>query len=148
MLLSIPESGWRLIAIAVTAFFVIALRMLHDGFKKFAGQQHATGQQTRRAGRSLYVWTLVIVGVVVAATRMASESASTILFLYSVMFAAIPIALLPVRRRLFEASIAQRQSPGVEIKTDRLMMAWIIGFLSTVCLAAALVMTALNRTPN
>ncbi|MDT0343651.1 hypothetical protein RM590_13670 [Streptomyces sp. DSM 44938] len=138
--MSISESGWGLIAVAATAFFMVTMRAMIKELKAAGEQRRTPVQQTEQGGRTSYAVALVLAAVVLLATRLGSEPASVFLFLYSVAFAAIPIALYPVRGRLIEASIAQRQNPDLKIKTDRLMTAWIIGFLSLVCLGATLVL--------
>ncbi|MFD5318237.1 hypothetical protein [Streptomyces sp. NPDC127098] len=139
MLLSIPESGWYLIAAAATACFVLGMWALTKGMER-------PGAGWRRR------WPLaagpVLGGVVVVATRLGSEPASVFLFLYSVAFASIPMALLPVRGRLLRATAAYHWNPHAGVPVDRLMMGWIVGFLSVVCLAATIVLMVARYEPG
>ncbi|MFF6874052.1 hypothetical protein ACFY9S_01690 [Streptomyces sp. NPDC012474] len=73
-----------------------------------------------------------------ATNLLRPEPAPEILFLYSVAFASIPIALFPVRARILRAYVAQQQNPDIKMKPDRLAMVWIVGFLCTVLLVAVL----------
>lgn len=142
MLFSIPESGWWLIAVAATVFFMAGVLALPIGLKVPDELRSTMDQQWRRGRRAFYVLTPVILSVVLAVNLLRPEPAPTILFLYSVTIASIPVALFPIRGRMVKDYIARQQNPGIMVKPDRLATAWIVGFLLAVCLAAALVLTA------
>ncbi|MTE22591.1 hypothetical protein F0L17_26550 [Streptomyces sp. TRM43335] len=138
MLFSIPESGWWLIALAATAFFMLGVRALVDSMRLPGASRSAWKQQSRWKRRAFYVLTPVFAAVVLAINLLRSEPVPELLFLYSVAFVSLPIALFPVRARVLRHYIAQRQNSGVEIEPDRLTVVWIVGFLSAVLLTAVL----------
>ncbi len=144
MLFSIPESGWWMIAVAATAFFMVSMPALGKGMKLPDEVRSTLEQQKRRGKWAFYLLTPVAAAAVLATNLLRPEPAPAILFMYSVVLASIPIALFPVRARMVKDYIAQQQNPDIKIKPDRLTMAWVVGFLSTVLLGAVL---ALMATP-
>ncbi|MFI7499130.1 hypothetical protein ACIBVL_11570 [Streptomyces sp. NPDC049687] len=141
MLFSIPESGWWLIAVAATVFFMISMPALAKGMK-LPDEMRSTLERNRTGRWAFYLLTPVAATAVLATNLLRPEPAPAILFLYSVAFASIPIALFPVRARMLKDYIAQQQNPDIKIKLDRLTMAWVAGFLSTVLLVAVLALMA------
>ncbi|MEV5705241.1 hypothetical protein [Actinoallomurus sp. NPDC052274] len=85
-----------------------------------------------------------LAGAVLATNLLRSGTTSPILFLYSVAFISVPVALYPVRGRLLKAVVAQQRNPDVTAKPDRLATAWTVGFVSVVILVAVI---ALMTTP-
>ncbi|GAB2922884.1 hypothetical protein [Streptomyces mayteni] len=131
MLLSISETGWVLIAVVATAFFMLIMRDLLRDVKT-----------ARRSRPAPYVVPAVLGGLVIVAIQSAPQPASVLLFLYSVAFFSVPVALLPIRKRLTEATNAGAARP------DGLVTAWLVGFLSVVCVASTIVlMTQEVTTP-
>ncbi|MEU9921256.1 hypothetical protein AB0H51_08095 [Streptomyces griseoluteus] len=144
MLFSIPESGWWLIAVAATAFFMISMPALGKGIKLPDEVRSTWEEQNRRGKWAFYLLTPMVATAVLATNLLRPEPAPAILFMYSVVFASIPIALFPVRARMLKDYMAQQQNPDIKIKPDRLTTAWVAGFISTVLLVAVL---ALMATP-
>jgi hypothetical protein len=144
MLFSIPDSDWWSIAVAATGFFMLGIRGLPVGIKLPDDVHDATEADLDRGWWKLYVLTPAFAAVVLVVSRLRPGPAPVILFLYSAMFVAIPVALFPVRGRILRDYVLQRRNPGVPIRPDRLAMAWIIGVLSVACLAAV---AALMTTP-
>ncbi|WP_067478685.1 hypothetical protein [Actinomadura hibisca] len=104
----------------------------------------ALGLHGRQAKRVFYRLTPVAVLIVLGLYLLQPGPAAPILFLYSTTFAAIPIAIFPVRNRMLRLYFAQQRNPDAENKTDWLSTVWICGFLSLVILAAV---AALLTTP-
>ncbi|MEW2316072.1 hypothetical protein [Streptomyces bauhiniae] len=144
MLFSIPESGWWLIAVAATAFFMISMPALGKGVKIPDEARSVWEEQNRRAKRACYLLTPLLATALLATNLLRPEPTPALLFMYSVAFVSIPVALFPVRARMVKDYIAQQQNPDIKIKPDRLTMAWVGGFISTVLLVAVL---ALMATP-
>ncbi|GAA0259989.1 hypothetical protein GCM10009527_064910 [Actinomadura nitritigenes] len=138
MLFSIPESGWRTIAIAATAFFMLGIRALPVGLDV---PDDARGERAEPNGRgkwAFYLLTPLFAAIVLGTSLLRPGASSPILFLYSVAFASIPIAVLPVRGRLLGAYLAQREHPGAEEKPDRPAVVWIVAVVSVALLAAVI----------
>lgn len=136
MLFSIPEPGWYAIAAAATVFFMIGMRAISVGVKLPDELRSALGEHNRRANRVFYFVAPVFAVALLAVKLQRPEPASLILFLYSVAFVAIPIAILPVRARILKATLAQQQNTITKSNPDHLVTAWIVGFLCTVMLVA------------
>ncbi|TDD93025.1 hypothetical protein [Actinomadura rubrisoli] len=147
MLFSIPESGWWLIAAAATLVFMVGMRALSSGMKLPDDLRDTMKQQGKGGRWAFYLLTPAFAGAVLATSLLRPEPASPILFLYSVAFASIPAACLPVRGRMLKTYIVQQRNPGTKVKPDRLAMAWIGGSLSVVCLAAVLALTTTGHGP-
>ncbi|MFF2507830.1 hypothetical protein ACFVTY_31370 [Streptomyces sp. NPDC058067] len=131
---SIPERGWWLIAVAATAFFMIAVPALATGMKYADDPRRTTEQQAKQRKWLFYLGGPVLFAALLGAKLLRSGSASPILFMYSAVVASLPIAIAPVRGRLIKQSIAQQQNPDTKIKLDRVTAVWIYGFLSVVML--------------
>ncbi|MGK5447715.1 hypothetical protein [Streptomyces radiopugnans] len=131
MLFSVPESGWWLIALAATAFFMIGVRALVHGMRLPGEPRSAWERQSRRRRQAFYLVTPVFAAAVLAINLLRPEPAPELLFLYSVAFASVPIALFPVHARVLRDYIAQQRNPGTTVRPDRLAVAWITGFLCT-----------------
>ncbi|MEK2474084.1 hypothetical protein [Streptomyces noursei] len=145
MLFSIPESGWWLIALAATAFFMIGMLVLGAGMKLPEDLRDTVKQPSRKAKRIALLLMPLGCGAILGVNLLRPEPSPTILFLYSVAFASIPIALIPVRGRILKNYIAEkRKNPKAEATPDGLTMAWIISVLSVLLLGAviALMMTS------
>jgi hypothetical protein len=142
MLFSVPESGWWLIALAATAFFMIGVRALVHGMRLPGEPRSAWERQSRRRRQAFYLVTPVFAAAVLAINLLRPEPAPELLFLYSVAFASVPIALFPVRGRVLRDYIAQQRNPGTTVRPDRLAVAWITGFLCTVLLVAVFALLA------
>ncbi|MGO4417653.1 hypothetical protein AB4Z54_02465 [Streptomyces sp. MCAF7] len=140
MLFSIPETGWWLITLGATVFFMISmppiLSRLPDELRATIKRQH------KRQRRVFYVVIPVFTAAVLGMNLLRPDPTSEILFLYSVALVSMPVALFPVRARIAEATVTQLQNPGVQIRPDRLVTAWVVGFLCTVIVAAAVALTA------
>ncbi|WP_410534762.1 hypothetical protein [Streptomyces sp. KL2] len=142
MLFSVPESGWWLIALAATAFFMIGMRALIHGMRLPDEPRSAWERQSRRRRQAFYLVTPVFAAAVLAVNLLRPGPAPELLFLYSVAFVSVPVALFPVRARVLRDYIAQQQNPGATAGPDRLTMAWITGFLCTVILVAVFALPA------
>lgn len=138
MLFSIPASGWWLIALAATAFFMFGVRTLVHGMRLPGASRSVWEQHSKRKRWAFYLLTPVFAAAVPAINLLRPEPASEPLFLYSVAFVSLPVALFPVRARVLRHYIAQQRNPDVRIEPDRLTLVWIVGFLSAVLLAAVL----------
>ena len=138
MLFSIPESGWWLIAVTATAFFMIGIRALPVGMRLPDELRRTIEQRSKRGKWMFYFLIPVLLAAVLGTNLLRPEPAPAILFLYSVVLASIPVALFPVRGRMLKDYITQQQNPDIKIKPDRLTMTWIAGFMSTVMLVAVL----------
>ncbi|MCO5968219.1 hypothetical protein [Actinoallomurus soli] len=141
---SISQFGWSLIAAAATVLFAVGLRSLLVGMELVGGRGSASGRQRRQARRVVSMTTPVFMGGVMATNLLDAGPTAPVLFLYSVVCVSIPIALLPVRKRMIKAYVAWTENPDAEIKTDRFTIVWIVGFLSVVLLVAVI---ALMMTP-
>ena len=146
MLFSISEFGWRLIALAATMVFMLGMGALPLGLDLPADVRRTL----ERRLRVFYFLTPVVACAVIAVNLLRPEPTSEILFLYSVAFAAIPVALFPVRARIVRDFAAQRQkAPAPDIKPDRLAMTWIVAVLTTVLIAATVALLATGHgTPT
>ncbi|MBD2897795.1 hypothetical protein amrb99_67590 [Actinomadura sp. RB99] len=163
MLFSIPEPGWWVIAIAATAFFMLGIRALPAGLDIPDDVRAEWAGRSGRGKRAFYVRTPLVAAGVLATSLLRPGPSSPMLFLFSVAFAAIPIAIFPVRGRMLRAYLAQRerpdtgeqpdareqpatreksgtreQQPNAKDKPDRLAVAWIVAVLSVAILAAVL----------
>ncbi|WP_433240851.1 hypothetical protein [Actinomadura nitritigenes] len=138
MLFSIPEAGWWTIAIAATAFFMLGIRALPAGLDIPDDVRAEWAGRSGRGKRAFYVRTPLFAAVVLATSLLRPGPSSPLLFLFSVAFAAIPIAIFPVRGRMLRAYLAQRERPDSEKKPDRPAMAWIAAVVSVAILAAVL----------
>ncbi|MBO2460173.1 hypothetical protein [Actinomadura violacea] len=138
LLFSIPESGWWKIAVAATAFFLLTMRALPFGLKIPADVRAEWAEQGRRRKWAFYLLTPLFAAGVLSMNLLRSGPASPVLFLYSVAFAAIPLAVFPVRGRMLRAYLAQRGAPDVPEKTDWPAVAWIVAVLSVVLLGAVI----------
>ncbi|WP_017595750.1 hypothetical protein [Nocardiopsis potens] len=136
MLFSIPTSGWVLIALAATAVFLLGMRALIIGAVSADGIPPEIQERSRRTMRRLYTATPVVALIAVGVRMLRPEEPSTVLFLYSVAFTAIPLVLLPVRGRLSRAYLARLRNPGAAPEPDRVVTVWLIASLMAVCLAA------------
>jgi hypothetical protein len=153
MLFSIPVSGWVLIAIAATVFFTVGMRVFFGAMKPPAGAcladelRNTLERQTRKSIQLLYAVAPVgAAAILVSRLLTEPEPAAEILFLYSVAFVAIPVALFPIRGRLRDNYLAQQMKPGTEIKPDRFSLVWTCGFLITVGIAAAVVLSTAQHS--
>ncbi|GAA4105098.1 hypothetical protein [Actinomadura miaoliensis] len=142
MLFSISESGWWVIAIGVTVFFMVTMGRLSAGLDLPEELRSTLEEQARRGRWVFYIVTPMIAAVVLLVNLLRPEPAPQILFLYSVAFASIPFAIYPIRGRLLKYYVAQRQNPGTEVKPDRLITVWIVGFLSAVLLVTVIALMA------
>ncbi|WP_327576020.1 hypothetical protein [Streptomyces sp. NBC_00145] len=142
LLFSIPERGWWLIAVLATAFFMIAVPALATGMKYQADPRRTPEQQDKQRKRAFYIGGPVLFAALLGASLLRHGPASPILFMYSTVLIALPIAIAPVRGRLIKQSIAQQHDPGTKMKLDRLMAVWLYSSLSVVLLAVVAVMTA------
>jgi hypothetical protein len=142
LLFSIAERGWWLIAVAATAFFMIAVPALAAGMKYQADPRRTPEQQENQRKRWFYLGGPVLFAALLGANLLRPGPASPILFMYSAVITSIPIAIAPVRGRLIKQSIAQQHNPGTKMKLDRLTAAWIYSFLSVVILGVVAVMMA------
>ena len=143
MLFSVSESGWYLIAIAATAFFMIGCGVVGAGMHVPGGSETTAERENRRGKLKFFLLTPVFAAATLGTLKLLPEPAAPILFLYSVGMASIPPAIFPVRGRLRKLTIAYRQDPD-NPPSDRLMTAWIGTFLLVVILVAVF---ALMSTP-
>ncbi|MFC7261199.1 hypothetical protein [Streptomyces lutosisoli] len=139
---SIPESGWWVIAVVATGFFMIAVPALATGMKYQDDPRRTPEQQTRQRKWMFYLGGPVLFAALLGANLLRPGPASPILFMYSVVIISIPIAIAPVRGRLIKLSLAQQQNPGTKVKLDRLTAVWIYGFLSVVMLGVVVAVMA------
>ncbi|MFC6880202.1 MULTISPECIES: hypothetical protein [Actinomadura] len=144
-LFSISQSRWWIIAIAVSVLFVLSLRALIVKPEEYPDDLRR--EMEERQGQGKWVLYLVVpaaLALLLGTNLLRPEPASAILFLYSAVMAAIPVAILPVRGRMLRSYIAQRQNPDAKVQADRLATAWICAVLIVVVVAAVL---ALMSTP-
>ncbi|MEU9438657.1 hypothetical protein [Streptomyces sp. NPDC048252] len=136
MLFSISESNWWLIAVAATAFFTIVTPETVAP-AKLVDELGAAGEPYRRRRRVFYVASPVGCAAILALNLLRPESTSALLFMYSVAVVALPLALFPVRERIFQLGIAH-QHPDTKVKPDRPMMAWIYVSITGMMVVATL----------
>ncbi|GAB2481124.1 hypothetical protein [Nocardiopsis aegyptia] len=136
MLFSIPGAGWLLIAAVSTVVFMIGMRALIIGATSGDGVPGDWKEQSRRGIRLFYVATPVFAAIVLGASVLRPEPPSTILFLYSMSFVAIPAALLPVRGRMVRLHLAQQADPDVAPRSDWLVTTWLVLVLGTACVGS------------
>ncbi|GAA2069059.1 hypothetical protein GCM10009801_18110 [Streptomyces albiaxialis] len=142
MLFSVPVWGWACVAGVVSVGFVATLRVIARGVSP--GGDVRPDREKRRARWRAYAVVLLLLALLLGANLLRPEPASAILFLYSAMFLAIPMALLPVRGRIVRAVLAQRRNPHAPAKPDRFMTVWICAVLSCAVIGAV---AALMTTP-
>ncbi|MGW5118240.1 hypothetical protein ACWEQ8_22820 [Streptomyces noursei] len=138
MLFSISGSGWWLIAVAATAFFLIGLFVLCAGMKLPEDLRDAVEQPSKRAKRTAALLPPVGCAAILLVNLLRPEPAPAILFLYSVACTAFPIALLPVRGRMLRHYVEQkRMNPdAADGMPDGLTVAWVTLVLCGMVLAA------------
>ncbi|WP_327429135.1 hypothetical protein [Streptomyces sp. NBC_01236] len=139
---SISESGWWMIAVVATGFFMIAVPALAGGMKYQDDPRRTPEQQARQRKWMFYLGGPVLFAALLGANLLRPGPASPILFMYSVVIVSVPIAIAPVRGRLIKQSLAQQQNPGTKVKLDRLTAVWIYGFLSVVMLGVVVAVMA------
>ncbi|MFG3510054.1 hypothetical protein ACGF5F_31660 [Streptomyces sp. NPDC047821] len=144
MLFSVAEQTWWLIAAAVTVMFMIMLLALPPEPDEVPEAVRARFEQLRRTGKwAAYLGAPVLYAVVGLIALLRPEPAALILFLYSVVIGSIPIALLPVRRRMYRVYFAHLQDPGGRVTVDRLSAVWVYSILTlAVLVSTVLVMVA------
>ncbi|WP_019635021.1 hypothetical protein [Actinomadura atramentaria] len=148
MLFSIPDSRWWIVAVGATVFFVAGLRLLAVGVE-FPPDVRAEMKQQRSKGRVLlYGMTPVLCAAILGVNLLRPERTAEILFLYSVVFVAIPLALYPVRGRMVRDYLARRENPDAEVKTDVVSTVWIVTFLCVVLFGAVIALMAATYTPD
>ncbi|KOX14001.1 hypothetical protein [Nocardiopsis sp. NRRL B-16309] len=133
MLFSIPGTGWLLIAAASTAVFMVGMRALVLGSASGDGVPGGWKEQSRRGMRLFYVATPVFAAIVLGASVLRPDPPSTILFLYSMSFVAVPAAFLPVRARMVRLHLAQQEDPDTAPRADWVVTAWLVLVLGTAC---------------
>ncbi|MFB7029715.1 MULTISPECIES: hypothetical protein [unclassified Streptomyces] len=148
MLFSVPEQTWWLIAAAATVMFMITLVALPPEPDEVPEVARAKCEQLRRNGKwAAYVGVPVLYAVVGLTALIRPEPVALILFLYSIAAGSMPIALLPMRRRMYRHYFAQLQNPGGRVTMDRLSAVWLYGVLTLVILAStALAMAAAHES--
>ncbi|WP_059013311.1 hypothetical protein [Streptomyces specialis] len=145
MLFSITETGWWLIALVATVLFMALMGELVGGMR-FPHESPAERMaRARKSRRGIYLMTPLVGGLALALAMVRPVARAEILFLYSAMFAAIPLALYPVRGRMVKSVIAQRRNPGTEIKPDLFTKVWVIGVLSVALLGCVVALMATGR---
>ncbi|MGW5115031.1 hypothetical protein ACWEQ8_06195 [Streptomyces noursei] len=143
MLFSISESGWWLIAMAATAFFLAGMWMLARSMKLPEDLRATEDQPSKATKRAAALLTPVCLGAVLGVNLLRPEPAPAILFLYSVALISLPVAVVPVRGRLLKHYIAQkRNDPRATMHYDGLSLAWMISVLSVACLGSAIALTS------
>lgn len=145
MLFSISETVWWLIAITATALFVVGMHVFLTGMKVPEEARELVERQTRQGKAAFYVLTPLPAAVLLGLNLLRPEPTAEILFLYSVAFVSIPLALFPVRGRMLRLYVAQLQNPGAPAKSDRLATAWIVGVLMVVIVVAVVALMAGRR---
>ncbi|RMB80541.1 hypothetical protein CTZ28_39840 [Streptomyces shenzhenensis] len=130
-----------MIAVAASAWFIVAMRMLFVGVKVPDDVRDALAEQRRRDQWKAYFLVPVLMAILLGVNLLRPDPASEILFLYSLTFAVIPVAFFPVRGRIFKDDAARQQNPGVEIKPDRFAMVWVICALCLVTLIAVVALS-------
>ena len=141
MLFSISQPGWCAISVAASVFFIGAMLLMHVGLKLPDDTRAALAEHRRRNRWKIYFLAPVMLAIELATNLLDADRASDVLFLYSVALAALPVALFPVRGRMFRDYVAMQRNPGVKIKLDRLMMAWVCGVLFVAVVASVLALT-------
>ncbi|MEV5827492.1 hypothetical protein AB0L25_18150 [Spirillospora sp. NPDC052242] len=136
MLFSISEAGWALIAIVATASFMVGMHVFVTGMRMPEEARERLERETRPSMKLFHILTPLFAAVVLWVSLLRPDSGDRILFLYSVAFVSIPVALLPVRGRLARAYAAQRRDPGAQANPDVLATAWIVGSLLVVIVVA------------
>ncbi|RKS06994.1 hypothetical protein DFP74_2644 [Nocardiopsis sp. Huas11] len=136
MLFSIPGTGWLLIAAVATVVFMVGMRALVIGATSGDGVPGTWKEQGRQGMRAFYVVTPAFAAIVLGASVLRSDPPSTILFLYSTSFVAIPVALLPVRGRMVRLHIARQEDPDVAPRSDWVVTLWLVFVLGTACLGS------------
>lgn len=149
MLFSTPDQAWWWIAAAATVAAVITFVVLPPEPDEVPEAVRATVERNRRVGKwgaCLGVPALSTVAGVTALIR--PEPAPVILFLYSVAAGSMPIALLPIRRRMYRHYFAQLQNPGSKITLDRLSATWLYSVLGIAVLAATVAVMSVTYEPK
>ncbi len=149
MLFSVPEQTWWLIAAAATVMFMITLVALPPEPDEVPDAARATFRQLSKNSKwAAYVGAPVLYAVVGLTALLRPEPAALILFLYSVGIGSMPIALLPIRRRMYRHYFAQLQNPGGKVTMDRLSAVWLYSVLTLVILASTVLLTAATYEPR
>ncbi|MBE1534688.1 hypothetical protein [Actinomadura algeriensis] len=142
VLFSISESVWWLIAITATAIFMVGMHVVLTGMNVSDDDTREAPARGAKSRKAFYALAPLLSAVVLGMNLLRPEPSAEILFLYSVAYVAIPVALLPIRGRLVRAYVAHRRDPGAAPEPDRLVTAWIIGFLTVVLIAATVALMA------
>ncbi|GGV02161.1 hypothetical protein GCM10010182_19700 [Actinomadura cremea] len=145
MLFSISETVWWLIAITATAFFMVGMHVFLTGIKVPDEARELVERQTRQGKAAFYILTPPLAAVLLGLNLLRPEPSAEILFLYSVAFVSIPLALFPVRGRMLRVYVAQLREPGAPARSDKLATAWIVGFLMVVMVVAVVALMAGRR---
>ncbi|MFD0905867.1 hypothetical protein [Actinomadura sediminis] len=120
-----------------TASFMVGMHVFVSGTEI---PEEVRDRREGRAGPNMklfHILTPLFAAVVLWLSLLRPDSTERILFLYSVAFVSIPVALFPVRGRMVRSYVAQRRAnPGAEVRPDRLSIAWIVGFLLAVTMVA------------
>ncbi|MFF8840317.1 hypothetical protein [Streptomyces sp. NPDC015130] len=144
MLFSVPDQAWWWIAAAATVAAVITFVVLPPEPDEVPEAVRATVERNRRTGRWGAYLGLPVLGAMAGLTALIRpEPAPVILFLYSVAAGSMPVALLPIRRRMYRHYFAQLQTPGSRITLDRVSATWLYSILAIAVLTStAAVMSA------
>ncbi|MEU3481066.1 hypothetical protein ACI2LO_29775 [Streptomyces sp. NPDC033754] len=144
MLFSVPDQAWWWIAAAATVAAVITFVVLPPEPDEVPEAVRAVVERNRRAGKwGAYLGVPVLCAMAGLTALIRPEPAPVVLFLYSVAAGSMPVALLPIRRRMYRHYFAQLQTPGSKITLDRLSATWLYSILGIAVLAStAAVMSA------
>ncbi|MFD8645513.1 hypothetical protein ACFV14_34995 [Streptomyces zaomyceticus] len=149
MLFSVPEQTWWLIATAATVMFMITLVALPPEPDEAPEAVRAECEQLRRKGKwAAYVGAPGLYAVVGLVALIRPEPVALILFLYSIAVGSMPMALLPMRRRMYRHYFAQLQNPGGKVTMDRLSAVWLYSVLTLVILASTALAMAATYEPR
>jgi hypothetical protein len=143
-LFSVPDHTWWLIAAAATVVFMITLMALPPEPGEAPEAARAGVEQLRRNSKwAAWVGGPVLCSVAGLAALLRPDALPVVLFLYSAGLGSMPIALLPVRRRMYRHYFAHLRNPGGRVTMDRLSAVWLYSVVTVVVLGStALVMAA------
>ncbi|MEU5160916.1 hypothetical protein AB0G74_15095 [Streptomyces sp. NPDC020875] len=144
MLFSVPDQAWWWIAVGATVAAAITFVVLPPEPGEAPEAVRAVVERNRKIGRWGACFGVPALCAVVGLTALIGpEPTPVVLFLYSVAAGSMPIALLPIRRRMHRHYFAQLQTPGSKITLDRLSATWLYSvFGIAILVSTAAVMSA------
>lgn len=141
---SIPVAGWWLIALAASALPLVTFPALFAGLAfpdGISDDMRSTLEQRfkKQKAKTYYLYPVICV-VILVSILVEMSPVSKGLFFYSTLLGCIPIAVLPVRRRMMKNFVDQALTPDIRVEPDWLATSWCIIVMSTACVGVPIVL--------